>query len=202
MLVDSAVLDGAHLERPAGRAAWRRHAVSELSGARRRHRRAPQRPDAARTGHRGQLTAPPTDGHEVWFTYADFATPTTVYRYDARTGELAVWARPPGAVPATGLDVRQVAYPSRDGTDVRMFVIAGADQPPGPRATILYGYGGFNNAQTPWYSTSIVTWVEARRRVRGGEPARRQRGRRAVAPGRHARAEAERLRRLHAAADT
>ncbi|MGE5831194.1 MAG: prolyl oligopeptidase family serine peptidase, partial [Micromonosporaceae bacterium] len=56
---------------------------------------------------------------------------------------------------------RQVTYPSRDGTEVRMFVVSSADQPPGPKPTILYGYGGFNVALTPWHGPSILAWVGA-----------------------------------------
>jgi prolyl oligopeptidase len=57
--------------------------------------------------------------------------------------------------------VRQHTYQSHDGVDVRMFVIAKGDASNGPRPTILYGYGGFNIAMTPAYSSLIQTWVDA-----------------------------------------
>jgi len=161
VLVDFAVLEGTQLDRPLLVVSWLRHAVSELT----LHDAATGERVAEVTlpglGSVNQLMAPPRDAQEIWFTYADFATPTTVYRYDARTAELTVWARPPGGVEIAGLTTEQVTYASRDGTAVRMFVISAADRDPGPRPTVLYGYGGFNNALTPWYSTNIVAWIEA-----------------------------------------
>jgi prolyl oligopeptidase len=63
------------------------------------------------------------------------------------------------AVPA--VTTRQIAYQSKDGTTVRMVVIAGAGASPGPRPAILYGYGGFNISLTPAYTPSILAWAEA-----------------------------------------
>ena len=59
------------------------------------------------------------------------------------------------------MTARQVAYPSKDGTTVRMLVISSGDSPEGPRPTILYGYGGFDISLTPAYSPNILTWVSA-----------------------------------------
>jgi prolyl oligopeptidase len=55
----------------------------------------------------------------------------------------------------------QVVYRSKDGTDVRMLVISPVGESPGPRPTILYGYGGFGLSMTPGYSASVLAWVEA-----------------------------------------
>jgi prolyl oligopeptidase len=54
-----------------------------------------------------------------------------------------------------------VDYVSKDGTTVRMFLIAPGDAPDRPRPTILYGYGGFGVPLTPGFSASILAWVEA-----------------------------------------
>lgn len=161
VLVDFAVLDGAQLGRTLLVVSWLRHAVSELTVHDATTGEKVADVQLPGLGSVTQLIAPPRDGHEVWFAYADYATPTSVYRYDARTGETSVWARPPGNAPIADLTTRQVTYTSRDGTAVRMFVVTGSDQGAGPHPTILYGYGGFNNAQTPWYSTNIITWVES-----------------------------------------
>ena len=68
--------------------------------------------------------------------------------------------------------------------------------PDRPRPTILYGYGGFGLPLTPGYSATILAWVEAGGVYAIAEPARRRRGGRGLAPRRHARPQAERLRRL------
>jgi len=44
---------------------------------------------------------------------------------------------------------------------VHMFVVAKALAPDLPRPTVLYGYGGFNQALTPTYTPSMLSWVEA-----------------------------------------
>ena len=161
VLIDHAVLDGEELDRPLLLVSWQRHAVSELSvhdlatGERLSGVRLPG------LGSVTQLAGRPVGGHEAWFSYTDFATPSTVYRYDAVTGEMSVWSKPPGGASVADILTRRVTYSSKDGTRVGMFVISPPDQPVGPRPTILYGYGGFNIAMTAHYSPEIVSWVEA-----------------------------------------
>lgn len=103
----------------------------------------------------------PGGGFEAWFGYGDHTAPERVLRYDGRTGELTPWAEAPGRVELPPVAVRQVGYPSADGTEVRMFVIARTDLPPGPRPTVLYGYGGFQVSLTPAFSAGVLAWVEA-----------------------------------------
>jgi prolyl oligopeptidase len=100
-------------------------------------------------------------GYEAWFGYSDYAAPSRVLRYDGRTGGVAPWAEPPGRAPLPPVTARQVTYRSADGTEVRMFLIARADLPPGPRPTVLYGYGGFQISLTPGFSPGVLAWVEA-----------------------------------------
>jgi prolyl oligopeptidase len=58
--------------------------------------------------------------------------------------------------------VEQVRYPSRDGTAITMFLIQRRDlRGRGPRPTILYGYGGFNIAETPSFNPARFAWLEA-----------------------------------------
>ncbi|MFC7649924.1 prolyl oligopeptidase family serine peptidase [Streptosporangium lutulentum] len=87
------------------------------------------------------------------------ASPSSVHRYDARTGQTSLWACAPGTVEVPELEARQVVYPSADGTAVRMVVLARPGT--GPRPAILYGYGGFGLSLTPSYSSYILPWVEA-----------------------------------------
>jgi prolyl oligopeptidase len=161
VLEDFAVLDGVELDRPLLLVARMRHAVSELSVhdlATGEYLRGVELPGL---GSVSSLRVRPSGGHEAWFTYTDFTTPSTVYRFDAVAGSVEVWAPPPGGVPVTDVVTRQVSYPSADGTEVRMFVISRAGGEPGPAPTILYGYGGFNISLTPAFSAKTVAWVEA-----------------------------------------
>jgi prolyl oligopeptidase len=175
VLEDHTVLDGDQLA-TAGRpallvASWTRHAVAELSV----HDLAS---GARLAGPAGTLPLPglgsvggvlsrPEGGHQAWFAYTDHVTPLHVYRFDALTGAVSLFAAPPGTVEVPPVDSRQVVYHSADGTPVRMFVIAPADavaadgSPRRPRPTILYGYGGFGVPLAPGYSAGILSWVEA-----------------------------------------
>lgn len=166
VLEDYAILDGAGLTTPLLLASWTSHAVSTLTV----HDLA----DGHRTGEVplpglgtvGGILARPEGGHEAWFTYTDHTTVPHVHRYDGRTGEVAVWARPPGTVQVPAVITRQVEATSADGTTVRMFVVARADTvvdgvPRAPAPAILYGYGGFGLSLTPGYSATTLAWVEA-----------------------------------------
>ncbi|MDP9417943.1 MAG: prolyl oligopeptidase family serine peptidase [Actinomycetota bacterium] len=155
------ILDGPELAAPVLLAGWTRHAVSELTvhdlttGERRGEVPLPS------LGSIGGISERPEGGHEAWFGYTDHTTPSSVYRYDATTGETSVWATPPGTVEVPAVHARQVDYTSADGTTVRMFVISPTAEPDRPRPTTLYGYGGFGVPLTPGYSAGILAWVEA-----------------------------------------
>jgi prolyl oligopeptidase len=103
----------------------------------------------------------PEGGHEAWFGYTDHTTPASVYHYDARTDETTLWATAPGSVEVPPVSAEQVVYASKDGTEVRMFVLRRSDATAAPAPTILNGYGGFGVALTPAYSATILAWVEA-----------------------------------------
>jgi prolyl oligopeptidase len=158
-----AILDGPELSRPVLLASWTRHAISEVSvhdlvtGERTGTVPLPG------LGTTGGLSERPEGGHEAWFGYTDNTTPPLVIRYDARTGSAQTWERAPGHVEVPEVSARQIAYPSRDGTVVRMLVISGREDEPGgrrPRPTILYGYGGFGISMQPGYAATILAWVE------------------------------------------
>jgi prolyl oligopeptidase len=162
-----AILDGKELARPVLVASWTRHAVGEVSvhdlatGERLSGLELPG------IGTVGGITERPEGGHEAWFGYTDYTTPPLVLRYDAEAGTVDTWAASPGSAgrgPTPAVTASQVTYHSKDGTAVRMVIIApaGATSPrPGGRPCILYGYGGFDISQTPGYSANILSWVEA-----------------------------------------
>ena len=112
------------------------------------------------------------DGDEAFFAFTSFATPTTIYRYDAKTGATQVWAQPKVAFDPADYRVEQRFFASKDGTRVPMFVVRRKDVT-GPAPTILYGYGGFNASETPVFSATRMAWMEqggafAVANIRGG----------------------------------
>ena len=96
---------------------------------------------------------------ETFFAFTSFNRPTTLYRYDAATGQATPWASPKLTFDPETISVEQRFYPSKDGTRVPMFVVRKKDTT-GPAPTLLYGYGGFNAAMTPSFNPANIAWVE------------------------------------------
>ncbi|MFI0960829.1 prolyl oligopeptidase family protein [Streptomyces sp. NPDC021080] len=162
VLQDFAVLGGPALDRPLLAVVRTRHAVGELTLHDAR--------TGARTGTvplpgRGTvttLTARQEPGHELWFAYTDHVTPATVLHYDAVTGRLCPWTGgSPAVAPAEGVNVTQEVVTSRDGTEVRMFVLSPTGRPDRPRPAVLTGYGGFGASMTPGFTPQALPWVRA-----------------------------------------
>jgi prolyl oligopeptidase len=114
------------------------------------------------------------DDPETFFSFTSFATPATIYRYDAVTDTATAWAEPKLKFDPARYEVSQRFYTSKDGTRVPMFIAhkKGLDLSKGA-PTILYGYGGFNVSMTPGYSATRLAWMEqggvfAMANLRGG----------------------------------
>jgi prolyl oligopeptidase len=128
VLQDFAILDGPQARPPVLLAAWTRHGISEITrhdlatGERRGVITVPG--PAPRLGAVGAITERPEGGHEAWFAYTDHATPATIYRYDAVTGEVTAWAHAPGSARIPAVSTRLISYRSADGTEIRMFVLS------------------------------------------------------------------------------
>jgi len=103
------------------------------------------------------------DNPETFYNFSSFNRPSTIYRYDVRTGESTVFAAPEVSFSPDDFVVEQRFYESRDGTRVPMFIVRRADVAASGEAvpTLLYGYGGFDISLTPGFSASRLAWVEA-----------------------------------------
>ncbi len=109
---------------------------------------------------------------ETFYVFSSFATPPTVYRLNTATRRTEVFAKPKVAFDPDGFVTEQLFYASKDGTKVPMFVVRKKGSK-GPAPTLLYGYGGFNIAQTPGFSATRLAWLEqggvlAMANLRGG----------------------------------
>jgi prolyl oligopeptidase len=103
-----------------------------------------------------------SDADEVFVEFASFALPAQVLRFDCASGTTTVWDRV-GQSFSSPSDVRvsMLYATSKDGTRIPMFVVEreGTERD-GNRGTVLYGYGGFNIAQTPAFSARTLLTVE------------------------------------------
>ncbi len=111
---------------------------------------------------------------ETFFNFASFNQPGAVYRFDSKTGKATPFAQPKLSFDPADYDVRQVFYPSKDGTQIPMFIVhkKGLDLSRGA-PTLLYGYGGFNISQTPSFRPAWMAWIQsggvyAMANIRGG----------------------------------
>jgi len=119
------------------------------------------------------VSASDADG-QVMVRYANFLTPDTLYLVQPQGEPRAIRQLPP-RFDAYGFEIRQFEALSTDGAKVPYFVVRKEDTLNNGRTpTLLYAYGGFNIATTPWYwSTAGKLWLEkggaiAVANVRGG----------------------------------
>ncbi len=116
------------------------------------------------------------DRRELFYAFASYLAPTTVYHYDFATRKTAVFsplARTTLFDPSP-YETKQVFYRSKDGTRVPMFItMKKGTKLDGSHPTILYAYGGFDIATLPGFSPTVAVWLEhggiyAEANIRGG----------------------------------
>ena len=107
------------------------------------------------------LTAQP-DRTEAFLTFTSFNYPTTIFRVDAArpSADPELWAQPVVPVDPKSVVVKQVWYPSKDGTRISMFLVHAAGDVRTPAPTLLTGYGGFNICETPVFSPTLFPWFD------------------------------------------
>jgi prolyl oligopeptidase len=100
---------------------------------------------------------------ETFYSYTSFTTPSTIYRYDMKTGKSSVFRQPKVDFDPSAYETRQEFFTSKDGTRVPMFIVSKKGMKlDGSNPTYLYGYGGFNISLTPAFSVANLAWVEMR----------------------------------------
>lgn len=98
---------------------------------------------------------------ETYYSFTSYTTPTTIYRYDLKTGVSTVFREPTVAFSPSDYESKQVFYRSKDGTKVPMILTHKKGlKLDGQNPTYLYGYGGFNVPLTPTFSVTNLVWME------------------------------------------
>lgn len=110
----------------------------------------------------------------AFFSFSSFSHPPAIFELDvpSATAQKIFEQRVP--VQTDDLEVKQVLFPSKDGTRVSMFVVHRRDVTlDGGNPTLLYGYGGFDTPVRSQFAASIFPWLErggvyAAANLRGG----------------------------------
>ena len=98
---------------------------------------------------------------ELYYSLSNYTAPATIYRYDIATGESALYKAPEVAFDPSLFVTEQVSFPSKDGTQVPMFITRRKDMKlDGKNPCLLYGYGGFQINLTPGFNPSALMFVE------------------------------------------
>jgi len=97
---------------------------------------------------------------EVFYTFAGFTMPTSLYRLDLSTGKSAPVKQSKVALDLSAFETTQVFYPSKDGTKVPMFLsYRKGIKRDGMNPTLLYAYGGFAISETPRFAPALLEWM-------------------------------------------
>jgi prolyl oligopeptidase len=98
---------------------------------------------------------------EVYFSFTNYITPSSIYKLDPETGSSEVFKKPDVAFNGDNYESVQVFYNSKDGTRVPMIITyKKGTEMNGKNPALLYGYGGFNISQTPSFSPANAAWLE------------------------------------------
>jgi prolyl oligopeptidase len=111
---------------------------------------------------------------EFFYSFTSFLYPPSIFRYDLKEKKTETFRAPKLDFNTDAYETKQVFYTSKDGTKVPMFITAKKGVAlDGTNPTILYAYGGFNISETPFFSASVLAWIEmggvyALANIRGG----------------------------------
>ncbi|MBV1776837.1 prolyl oligopeptidase family serine peptidase [Burkholderiaceae bacterium DAT-1] len=97
----------------------------------------------------------PEGSNEYFLKYNDFLTPSSISLGRAGSDERELLKQDKARFDASGLDVAQQFAVSKDGTRVPYFIVKRKDiRLDGKNRVLMYGYGGFESSQRPFYSSS------------------------------------------------
>jgi prolyl oligopeptidase len=98
---------------------------------------------------------------ELFIGYSNYLTPGTTLRHDLATGKTSTYDETKVAFDASRYEVKQVFFPSKDGTKIPLFLVYKKGlKLDGTAPTWLYGYGGFNITHKPAFAVPPLVWIE------------------------------------------
>jgi len=101
------------------------------------------------------------DDTEIFYTYNAFNYPPSIFRYDIKSGASTLFRKTEVKVNSDNYVTVQSFFTSKDGTKVPMFITYKKGlKLDGNNPVLMYGYGGFNLAQTPSFNISNAFFLE------------------------------------------
>lgn len=101
------------------------------------------------------------DDEETYYVFTSFTSPGTIYRYQISSNQSSVFRKSKAEIDSDTYETKQVFYPSKDGTQIPMFIVHKKGiELNGQNPTYLYAYGGFNISLTPNYSPATIAWLD------------------------------------------
>lgn len=97
----------------------------------------------------------------VFYTFTSFTYPPTIYQYHLNRRASTLFRASEVKFNPADFETQQVFFTSKDSTRVPMFLVAkkGITRN-GKNPTLLYGYGGFNISENPYFSALNIAWLE------------------------------------------
>lgn len=98
---------------------------------------------------------------EFFYGVDSFTRPKVSYRYAPDSKAPEKYRETENPINSENYTVRQEWFSSKDGASVPLFIYHRKDLDlTQAHPTILYGYGGFGNTDTPYFMRSFVPWIE------------------------------------------
>ncbi|MCH9032428.1 MAG: S9 family peptidase, partial [candidate division Zixibacteria bacterium] len=101
------------------------------------------------------------NGSEFFLDFSSYFVPPAVYRYDLNLNKLELFDRVSADIDESLYQSELISFPSKDGTEVTMFVVSRKDIVKNEQTpALLYGYGGFNQSRTPSFARNRFLFLE------------------------------------------
>lgn len=113
----------------------------------------------------GEGSIPLLEGREsgtvIHFSYGDFVHPNIVLSHDVTTGETELFCKADLPFDPSAYETESQFVLTAEGVRVPVFLARKRGVEVGPETpTCLYGYGGFNIAQSPHFKIDHISWLD------------------------------------------
>jgi prolyl oligopeptidase len=97
----------------------------------------------------------------VYWSYSSYNQPPSIYSLDLTTKATTLFWKSIVPIDLSNIEVQKKFVTSTDGARVPLFIVANKDKKlDGTNPVLQYGYGGFDIAILPRFSSTRATWIE------------------------------------------